>query len=148
MTDLSKLKAAMAAAAITADTTTTPSDNSAGADEKVYTKFTSTRKATRMFTTKGIRINFVNHQYITDIPDAIEYLRSEIIAGSRFLTEVGEITASDLDPMAVLRKQMYAEFLAEQEASALAKAQGKLPDMGSTAGAVDLKATTSDKVAN
>lgn len=122
-------------------------DTEATTESKTYTKFSSTRQATRMFTSSGIRISFVNHQLITDNEAIIEYLRAEIKLGNRFISEVGEVTSEDLDPMVALRKQFYAEFQAEQEAKQAAIAAGKLPDMGKTEGASALNVAGSNTVA-
>lgn len=118
----------------------------AAKDERVFTKFSSTRQATRMFTHKGIRISFVNHQFITDNEEIISYLRDEIKQGLRVIKEEGQYTSADLDPMVQLRNKFFAEFKAEQEAKEIAKLKGELPDMGSTVQG-NLNASSSKNVA-
>lgn len=118
--------------------TTTSEDNTDAikSDEnadntRVFTKFTCTRQATKMFTPDGARISFINHQYLTDNENIIAYLRAEIAAGARFIKEEGTVTSEDLDPMNKLRKKFFEEFKAEQEAARLKALAGDVPDMGS-----------------
>ena len=114
--------------------------------ENKFQKYTSAREAMRMVTTTGFRITFTKHTYLTQNPEAIAYLDEEIAKGLREVVKGDVLTTEDLDPMAALRKQHYAEFKAMQEAEQLAALQGKSKDMGTTVGAPLLKTLTSKDV--
>lgn len=137
---LAKVKADNAAKGIVADTEVAASDG------RIFTEFSSARRATRMFTQKGARISFVDHKFITDKPELIAYLREEIAAGMRDIKEVGTVTSADLDPMKALEKQFFAKFQAEQAKRKAELAEGSR-DMGSTSTAPS-KAASSKTVAN
>ena len=85
--------------------------------EKTYHVFHSGMTSCRMVTTTGRVIAFVLGKYVTDVQDDIDYLNAEIAAGSANLSvRVGEevMTASDLDPMASMRKKYFKEFATAQ----------------------------------
>ena len=85
--------------------------------EKTYHVFYNTIQSVKMITTGGRTMAFVLGKYVTDIPEEINYLNEEIALGNIHLSvKQGEevMTASDLDPMASLRKKHFKEFAEAQ----------------------------------
>lgn len=96
--------------------------------EKMYHVFYSGMTSCRMITTTGRIIAFVLGKYITDVQADIDYLEGEIRAGSSNLSvKPGEevMSASDLDPMASLRKKYFKEFAEAQKEVARKIAAGE-----------------------
>lgn len=89
--------------------------------EKVYNVYYNSVGSCKMVTEAGRTIAFVGGKYVTDIEEEINYLNKELALGNSKLSVVPgqeQMTAEDLDPMAALKKQHIAEYLAEQEAQA------------------------------
>ena len=85
--------------------------------EKTYHVFYNTIQSVKMITTGGRTMSFVLGKYVTDVQEEIEYLNAEIEIGNIHLSvKQGEevMTASDLDPMASLRKKHFKEFAEAQ----------------------------------
>ena len=85
--------------------------------EKTYHVFHNTIQSVKMITTGGRTMAFVLGKYVTDVEEEITYLNNEIEVGNIHLyTKEGEerMTASDLDPMASLRKKHFKEFAKTQ----------------------------------
>ena len=85
--------------------------------EKTYHVFYNTIQSVKMITTGGRTMAFVLGKYVTDVQEEIDYLNTEIAVGNIHLSvKEGEevMTASDLDPMASLRKQHFKEFAEAQ----------------------------------
>lgn len=111
-----------------------PAKTAAPIQEKLYHVFYSTLESCRMITKGGRNIAFVLSKYVTDVPEEIEYLQEEIALGnSRISVLAGkeQMTADDLDPMKVLKKQHIKEYLAEQALLAKNVAAGTLPESSS-----------------
>ena len=98
--------------------------------EKEYQVYHSARQSMQLITYKGNPVRFLNGILYTDSIDVIEYLDNEIYLGALpGITKGEKIVQSDMDPIAALRKKIYAEILAEQEAAKLNNKN--LADMGS-----------------
>ena len=85
--------------------------------EKTYHVFYNTIQSVKMITTGGRTMSFVLGKYVTDVQEEIDYLNVEIEIGNIHLSvKQGEevMTASDLDPMASLRKKHFKEFAEAQ----------------------------------
>jgi len=109
-------------------------------NEVEYQTYQSTMKSHKMVTTAGKVLHFIDNKFVTNNEDDIAYLDAEIKAGFPYVRKGEVVTSSDLDPMAALRKKMYAEFLAEQEAG------GGSPE-ASTSDAAKVVPVSSDAVA-
>jgi len=100
-------------------------------EPKEYHVYHCARETMHMHTPSGRDIRFHDKRCVTDNEEVIEYLDSEIAAGNRFITvnkDQPTVTSDDLDPMAVIRRNIIKEYLAEQQAEAAANAPR---DMGS-----------------
>lgn len=96
--------------------------------EKTYHVFYNTISSCKMLTESGRVIAFVKGKYITDQQEEIDYLNKEIAAGTIYLSVIpGQevMTATELDPMAMIRKKHFEEFKAEQAALAHKIATGE-----------------------
>lgn len=84
-------------------------------EEKTFHVFHCTILSCKMLTETGRTIAFVNGVFITDVEEELNYLKAQIALNHpRLRTEKGKevMTASELDPMEVLRKKHIAEYLA------------------------------------
>lgn len=107
--------------------------NAAESDEEFHV-FYSTILSTRTVTDTGRVITFVNGKYITKIEEEIEFLQRQIASGvAYFYTKKGEevVTASDLDPMAKLRKQFMSELMEKEKVIRQKIESGDLPESAS-----------------
>tara|TARA_R110002153_G_scaffold241419_2_gene396500 strand:+ start:203 stop:649 length:447 start_codon:yes stop_codon:yes gene_type:complete len=100
--------------------------------EQQFQQYKSAKSAVRFVTHAGLRLTFTNFQFLTQSPDAIDYLDSEIARGLQGVTKGGILATSDLDPMQSMRKQARAELLAELEQEAKDEAEGLSKNMGAT----------------
>lgn len=116
------------------------------APEVKFAKYTSSRESMRIITDAGFRVTFTKFTYITENPEVIQFLDTEIKLGLNVIKREEDVTSSDLNPMAAMRKKFFAEFEAEQKKEAMAKLSGESKDMGSTA-IQDLKAAHTGNVA-
>lgn len=85
---------------------------------KTVDVFYSYSPSFRMHTPKGLAIHFVDGRYFTKDPSAIEFLKSEIAAGSQYVFQKeGEeqMLEEDMNPLEVMKKRIIAEFLADQK---------------------------------
>jgi len=103
-------------------------------EEKRFQHYKCDRKSMQMRTHIGTLIAFVDHTFITDNEEVIDYLDSEISKGLRGVTKGELLTAKEADPMQRLREKFYKEFQEEQEAIKLKELRGQYRDMGSTEG--------------
>jgi hypothetical protein len=133
---LASLKAKAAADAVTAPV------------EQEFQQYKSARPAVRFVTSVGLRITFTNFQFLTQNPDAIDYLDLEIARGLQGITKGEVLTTSDLDPMQSMRKKVRAELLAELEEQAKNEAAGKSKDMGSTENKAQISPASTKQVAS
>jgi hypothetical protein len=98
-----------------------------------FQHYRSAKTSMRLISSKGTKITFVRHEFVTCDNDAIEYLNTEIDNGTIPGITKGELLSrEEADPMAMLRKQMKAEAKAEMEAEAVARAKGVEKYMGET----------------
>ena len=96
---------------------TTPQPKPKTTEAKVYQVYKSTIANQRLITPTGRLIKIIGGQYITDNKEDIEFLDKEISSGFPYIKKEKEITSEDLDPMAVLRRQIREEVLAEQSST-------------------------------
>jgi hypothetical protein len=116
--------------------------------EQQFQQYRSAKPAIRFVTTVGLRITFTNFQFLTQNPDAIDYLDLEIAKGLQGVTK-GEILAtSDLDPMQSMRKRVRAELLAELQEQAKNEVAGISKDMGETKNKAQISPASTKQVAN
>ena len=114
-------------------------------EEKEYHMYHCARQSMQVISPTGIPVKFIEGIYYTDNPDVIFYLDHEIERnGLPGISKGDKIVQSDLDPMAALRKKLYAEFLAEQQEAALTNKHTK--DMGSTEAKSTLTPTSTANV--
>jgi len=123
--------------------------------EKRYNVFYHTSASCRMITETGRIISFVDHRYITDQEEEVEYLQL-VMKSPRSCISTKEgaetMTSDELDPMKALKKKFIAEYLEEEAAKKAAVAatggsksssvQQKLVP-GSTADTADLAGDSS-----
>lgn len=100
------------------------------ADVKKYNQYFSSRPSINIMMPSGTRIRFVGGVYMTDHPDEIAFLDSEVRAGnSMIMIKKGQeqIDSDALDPLAAIKKKAIEEYLAQQ-----ALAANPNRDMGNT----------------
>lgn len=114
-------------------------------EEKIYQTYRSSLASQRIAMPNGKLITVTANQYITDDEAEIEFLDKEIKGGFPYMSKTGQITSEELDPMAVLRKKIIAEYLAEQKAGlAAATAAVPSPTLGNSSTDKVVPASTSD----
>lgn len=87
--------------------------NEAAADAE-YQQYTSARIAASLITPEGKRINFTNYEYYTKDTDIMEYLNNQIAKGLKGFKRGKMVRASEINPMAALKRKHIEEFLASQ----------------------------------
>jgi len=80
--------------------------------EKEYQSYRSSLPNQRIALESGRLLRIVDHKYITDDGEEIEFLDHQIKKGFPFLSKTGVVTTSDLDPMNSLRQRIIAEAIA------------------------------------
>lgn len=121
------------------------------AKEKKFQVYHSAKASVRTMTDKGKRISFCAYEFITEDKDIIAFLNEQIEQkGLSGITKGALVSAEDKDPMAVLKRKHFAEFLADQAKAKADAANGIFPDMGDTkpAGVPRLNPTHSGQTAN
>jgi len=97
--------------------------------EKEFHVFYNTISSCKMLTDAGRVISFVGGKYITDVVEEIDYLQRELAHPDNIYLSVisGQevMTAAELDPMKVLRKQHFDELVAMQKEVARKLAAGE-----------------------
>lgn len=97
--------------------------------ERSYHVFYNTITSCKMLTDSGRVISFVDGKYITDQQEEIDYLQRELAHPDNIYLSVVKgqevMTATELDPMAMLRKKHFAEFEAMQKEAARKIAAGE-----------------------
>ena len=87
--------------------------------EVVYQVYHSSLKSMKMITPEGTPVIFMDHKTLTDVPEVISYLESEISSRKcAYLSKGESVKSSELDPIANLRKKIIAEYEAEKLAGA------------------------------
>lgn len=114
-------------------------------EEKIYQTYRSSLASQRIAMPNGKLITVTANQYITDDEAEIEFLDKEIKGGFPYMSKTGQVTSEELDPMAVLRKKIIAEYLTEQKAGlAAATAAVPSPALGNSSTDKVVPASTSD----
>ena len=85
----------------------------ADAVEKLFIQYHSARAETRLMTKTGVNVAFVQHKFITDNQEIIDYLDAEIEAGLNVIFKGEAMSSAEADPMAGLKKRMYDEAMAD-----------------------------------
>jgi hypothetical protein len=116
--------------------------------EAEFQQYKSAKPAVRFVTPVGLRITFTNFQFLTQSPDAIDYLDLEIARGLQGITKGGVLATSDLDPMQSMRKKVRAELLAELQEQAKNEVAGLSKDMGETKNRAQISPASTKQVAN
>ena len=115
-----------------------------------FQHYSSSLQSTKLITTTGKKICFVNFQFITSDQDHIDYLNDEITKGLKCISKGKLMTAEEANPMNALKKAFIKEYVEEQKQLAAKEAMGESKDMGNTAtgaatqavGALSSKQTT------
>lgn len=108
-----------------------------------FQHYSCSRIAMNLITPQGGKIAFVKYAFITADEDLITFLDSEIKNGLREVTKGELLTAEEADPMAVLKKQHFAEFQQQQAdimKSAVHPGSTAKPGILSTTGIAELSA--------
>jgi len=100
-------------------------------DKEKFHQFESTMLSCRHVFSNGKIAHFVNGVFRTNIEGEVAELQSEIKARNPYLSYRGEVTADDFDPLAKIKKQAVADYIAQ-----VAAQQAKTRDLGSTGSAV------------
>lgn len=111
-----------------ASTKTSP----AAAEEKKYQHYAYAKAATQLITDSGKKFSFVDHKFITDDQEIIEYLDREIAAGLGVITKGALLSSRESDPMRSVKEKAVADYIAEQARLNTDKALGVSADMGKT----------------
>lgn len=86
--------------------------------ERKYTVYFNTHKSCKHVFEKGGIAEFVGGRFLTDDAQHIKELDAEIARGNMFLSKGAEqLTAADLDPVAEIRRQAVADYIAQQKAA-------------------------------
>lgn len=94
------------------------------ASDEVYQTYTSNTSHISLFTDKGKRIVFVNHQHITNDPKVITYLDEEISNGHPEIKKGAPVDKIQGDPLEGLRAKFFEEFKQQQLQANMDKATG------------------------
>jgi len=113
-----------------------------------FQHYKSALTSMQLISSKGTKIVFIGHQFVTCDPDAMEYLNEEIERGLVGITKGELMTREEADPMTALKKQWEEEYKAKQLAETMAAAKGEIKDMGKTEGASTVSPASSKLVAN
>jgi len=101
--------------------------------EVLHAHYVASRPAVRLFTDTGIRIKFVDYNFLTIDPDCITYLDAEIKRnGIPGITRAGDVNISDVSPMETLEDKLRLKILEDLVKEATDAALGKTKDMGTT----------------
>lgn len=136
--NLNSLKASLQANAPTQDTVvTTPHElrspvTPTETEGVKFQHYKSAKISMRLISVLGTKIVFINHEFITADPDAIEYLNTEIARGLPGITKGALLTREEADPMSAIKKQWEVEFKAKQAEDIRKAALGESKDMGET----------------
>jgi len=109
-------------------------------EEKMYHSYKSGMQSMKMITNSGRRIHFINHRFITDNEEEIEYLDAELAKGNTFFSAGDKVSSVDADPMAALKEKMKKEAIAEY----LAKEQAELEAGDKVLDTVKITTSTSE----
>ena len=90
------------------------SDTNTDADDPLFQQYSSARQSCSLITPTGARINFTNYEFYTKEPAFIEYIDSLIDSGVRGFKKGKAVHASEVNPMAALKRKHIEEFLASQ----------------------------------
>jgi hypothetical protein len=85
--------------------------------DKMLHQFKSTIPSCKFILSNGKNANFVGGIYRTDLEHEVAELQNEVKQGHPHIEYIGQISAADLDPVAVLKRKAIAEYLAEQKAA-------------------------------
>jgi hypothetical protein len=121
--------------------------------EKMLHQFKSTIPSCKFILGNGKNANFVGGIYRTDLEHEVAELKKEVELGHPFIDYLGQISAADLDPVAILKRRAVEEYLAAQKAaidpsrdlgttSALDKTAGMVTSAGTTTGLVEQQVGT------
>ena len=121
--------------------------------EKMLHQFKSTIPSCKFILANGKNANFVGGIYRTDLEHEVVELKKEVELGHPFIDYLGQISAADLDPVAILKRRAVEEYLAAQKAaidpsrdlgttSALDKTAGMVTSAGTTTGLVEQQVST------
>lgn len=97
--------------------TQNPVPAATAAPKHLFTVFYNTIASCKAITPKGKLITFIDGKCITDDEEVIEYLSTEMKRYNSRISQIKgqeQMTAEDLDPMAVLKKKHIAEYKKEQ----------------------------------
>lgn len=112
-------------------------------EEPKFQHYSYSRVSTQLVTEKGKLIKFNNYEFITSDKECIDYLDEQIAGGLIGFAKGKLLTASEANPKERLKKEIIAEYLANQEKL---KAPGR--DFGKTEGAIKTGAASTKHVAN
>jgi hypothetical protein len=93
-----------------------------------FQHYISARPTMRMITPKGKPITFIGNTFITDDPEVIEYLDTELRNKALGITKGELMTAEEADPMAALKARIIAEHEEKKEKEAVDIAKGIVPN--------------------
>jgi len=88
-------------------------------DEDInYHHYSYSQPAVRLITPNGKKIQFIGFKFITADVDCIEYLDHEIKTGGIKGFTIGQtMSAKEADPLVSLRREIYAQFVADAAAA-------------------------------
>lgn len=116
---------------------------------QMFQQYKCSKPSMRMMTSKGKKLYFIKFELLTQDEDIIEYLDYEITQNPRLgITKGAMMSLDEKDPMAALKRQHIAEYIAEQAKKASDAALGITRDMGTTDRASHIMASHSGNVAN
>ena len=82
--------------------------------QKQFQIYTSMEESVTYITKTGKKASTVNFQLITADKEIIEYLNEEIELGLPGITKGRLVNEDEIEPMAVLKRKIIAEYLAEK----------------------------------
>jgi hypothetical protein len=100
--------------------------------ETRFQHYMSALTSIQLISSKGTKIIFINHQFVTCDPDAIEYLNAEIERGLPGITMGELMTREEADPMSAIKAKWKEELRVEMVEEAKQAALGNEKDMGET----------------
>lgn len=95
--------------------------------EKMWHQFKSSISSCKFILSNGKNANFVQGVYRTDIESEVAELKREIEQGHPYISYLGQVSAADLDPIAVIKRKAIEEYEAQKAAT-----QNPKRDMGNT----------------
>lgn len=103
-------------------------------EKEQFQEYKAARSSVRLITHGGIKVTFTDFRLLTQSPAVMDYLNSEIKAGTLPGITKGELlTLDEVNPMATLKRKVRAELLEEMKKEASDKAEGITRDMGESA---------------